>query len=328
MGTTQIANYLNNQHIPTRYNKLFNTRTVNLPKNQKLGSDFKWVDGTIYSILKNSIYCGKRTHRGEIFKIEPIISTEQFDKVQRTLKEKYNKKGIHRKYNNLFKTKILCSKCGRTYFMHKRADNRDNAYMCLSKRYKPSCGNVSVNIDKLNNALFPYLISHIERGVNADTTSILTDLDQNISNRVIEKNNTITELETINKQEKKLLDLLLSETITQQNYTDKYNELIADRTRHQTQLNNLIVELENLDQTKQKVSNTDNIDARLIDLRHPNIDLYKQFVSDYIEYIKIYEIKDFGCLQKEFSNKQDTGILIKMGHAFNQTILYHHKPKE
>lgn len=317
LGTTQIANYLNNNLTPTKFNKIFNSKSVKLKKEPKKGSDFKWVDGTVYSILKNSIYCGKRKHMGEVFEIEAIISMEDFEKVQALLKSKYNKVGINRKYPNLFKAKIICGKCGRTYFMHRRADKKDYAYKCLSKRYHESCGNVSVNIDKLVNCVYPLIISQIEFGLTHDNSAILNDLNKAIEIKEIEINNTISELEKTSKDEKRLLELLLKDTISTETYTERYNELISEKTRLTTNLSRLKEELEISASTMSKVEHATDIDVTTLNRTLPNIDVYKQFVSDYIDYIKVYEVKNLGKLNKEFTNKQDIAILIELKALLN-----------
>src|SRR3546814_18490661 len=61
---------------------------------------------------------------------------------------------LEKKYENILGGILICPKCGKNYYMHKREDNSDNAYKCISKRYKEFCGNPSINIDKLNKALY------------------------------------------------------------------------------------------------------------------------------------------------------------------------------
>ena len=52
-GTSKIANKLNQNKILTRYNKVANK--INIGGVEKNQMDFKWVDGTIYSILNKMI---------------------------------------------------------------------------------------------------------------------------------------------------------------------------------------------------------------------------------------------------------------------------------
>ncbi|MRT91654.1 recombinase family protein [Ancylomarina sp. 16SWW S1-10-2] len=145
-GTTRIARKLNNEGIQS-----------------KLGGT--WSDKCVHEILKNSIYTGLRKHNDELIRLPDeltIIEREKYDTVQKILKEKYNKKDVNRKYINIASKLLVCGVCGKGMYMHKRPNNKDNAYKCLSKRYfykGVSCSNRSVNIDLLN-SLLAYHVKH------------------------------------------------------------------------------------------------------------------------------------------------------------------------
>jgi hypothetical protein len=47
-------------------------------------------------------------------------------------------------------------------------------------------------------------------------------------------------------------------------------------------------------------------------MSHPNLELYKKYVCDFTEYIKLHEIIDLGIFQSEFPNKQDIVILVEL----------------
>ncbi len=59
-GTKIISNQLNKQKILTRYNKSL-TKSIIINDIEKNSEDFKWRDGTVYSILTNPVYIGKKS---------------------------------------------------------------------------------------------------------------------------------------------------------------------------------------------------------------------------------------------------------------------------
>lgn len=314
LGTGQIAKYLNNKSIPTRYNKFFQDKSVKTKfGNVKKGVHFKWRDGTIYGILTNSIYKGERRHKKETFSIEPIISQKDFDTVQKKLSSNFNKKNTNRLYQNVLKEKIICPRCGLTYFMHKRANKRDNAYKCLSKRYNEYCGNPSVNIDKLNNAVYPYLKKEILFGAKLNKSKEQEIIEKQLENKEIEIQNTIDDIDSTNSKISNLIDIRL--TIEDKFFTTKYNALISDNKRFSEKLVKLEQEKEDLIILKDKVINVENLD-----LENPSI--FKKYASDYIEYIKVHEIKDLGHLKSEFTNRQDKAVLIELKTLLNSLIWY------
>jgi len=165
-GTKKIANYLNEQNIPTRTKKITDELIKNgVKKEDKYNFKNYWVDGTIYSIITNSLYIGQRKH--QISKIDGfkrkfnyeyfeqpnlrIIEDDIFNQVQNKLKSNDNKVNQHKKKFNylLNNKKIVCGECSQSYFPHKRTSGKDQVYKCLSRRYGNACGNYGIGIDKM-----------------------------------------------------------------------------------------------------------------------------------------------------------------------------------
>lgn len=122
-GVWLIAKSLNAQKIPTRTGK----------KN--------WIPVTVYTILKNSIYTGdlllqktysedtvpfvRRKNHGEYRQVliendhEPIVTHEEYETVQRMLKQKSNRTKENQEEQpeeiSEFKGKVICGICGSSY---------------------------------------------------------------------------------------------------------------------------------------------------------------------------------------------------------------------
>ncbi len=309
LSTHGIAEYLNNSGVKTRFNKLFSEKEIKLPKGNKKGTNFRWVDGTVYSILKNSIYMGKRKHVGEFFEMDAIVDATTFDEAQTLLNNNYNKKGINRKYTNIFKQKILCGKCGSSYFLHKRADNKDNSYKCLSKRMHVNCGNPSVGIDKLNNSVYPFIVNQVKNETKIDKNAKITELNKKVGNMMIEFNNVITGIKKIEKQEKNLAKMRIEENLSPETYTETYTELVSSKKILFNRYNMLRKQQKEYDDIMKVLKNIDNIDIT-------TAEIYKEYVAEYIEYIKIYEIPQEGCIKSEFPNVQDLAVMVEIKPLF------------
>lgn len=163
-GTNKIAEILNNDDIPTRYNKIqkgtittVNKQTGKLTTTNK--ADIKWAGNTIRNIISNPIYKGKRKFSNNFYSSPIIIEPELWDKVNHNLKNNSNTSGKQTEHLYLLKGFLECAKCGRNMYGRTRVNKKDNYYMCSSKRYKnENCGNRSINIDGLNNFIWNQMI--------------------------------------------------------------------------------------------------------------------------------------------------------------------------
>ena len=129
-GVWLIAKSLNEQKIPTKTGKA------------------AWLGGAIYIILKNSIYTGdlllqktysedtvpfvRRKNHGEYRQVliendhEPIVTHEEYEAVQRMLKQKSNRtrenQEEHPEEISEFKGKVICGICGSSYNRQAKKD--------------------------------------------------------------------------------------------------------------------------------------------------------------------------------------------------------------
>jgi DNA invertase Pin-like site-specific DNA recombinase len=181
-GTKTIAKILNSKNIPTRYNKSKKEQIV-YKDDSRPPIDVKnitWKDGTIYGILTNTIYMGKRKLKPNIdefedgkipkglfdyFDVPNIVSEEIWDSAQLKLKANLKHSIRNTKYIYILKDLIKCSVCGGNYYGRWKADGKDKFYMCSSKRTKSrNCDNKGFSIE-----LFEGIVWHqIEQSINYD----------------------------------------------------------------------------------------------------------------------------------------------------------------
>jgi DNA invertase Pin-like site-specific DNA recombinase len=294
-GTTQIANYLNELKIPTRYNKLFKGKEVSINDVPKAGEKFSWVDGTIYSILKNTIYKGDRNHKDEIFKVTPLINPEIFDTVQRLLKENYNKKNNTVKFENPLKDILKCGVCGRSYFLHKRTNGNDNAYKCLSKRYNKYCGNYSIGYDKINEAIYKTVKPFIMGNPTPEQKKILAEKKEN---NIIGKKAISKSILDFNGRLDRLFEIYVAGDITKTQYNEK-------KTKYEKELLKLDDKLKLIDKELDKVKVIENKTHS----DNYNHNIFKQELKNVLQSIKIYPTTTDTNV---FTYKNDKCVLVEI----------------
>ncbi|MGY6649494.1 recombinase family protein [Wenyingzhuangia sp. IMCC45574] len=156
VGTSTIRKWLNDEKIPTRYNKIGGTLTIkNRQTHKKTVKDKKdiiWSDKQVQDILKNPVYKGVRKWGEEYFKCPAIFNEIYWKKVQLQLSKnsKVRNTGRNVDHKYLLKGLLECGKCNSNYYGKKRLNKKDNFYMCSSKRYaEKKCNNRAINIDVL-----------------------------------------------------------------------------------------------------------------------------------------------------------------------------------
>lgn len=324
LGCKQIANHLNNLGIKTRTQKIFNPdREIKTRKNRtKPVKAVKWTDGTVYSILRNRIYIGERrineysynkdvdekgrrykkdrtiinTH---VFEIDPIIDIDTFNKVQNKLTENYSKSGNHNKYENILKDKITCGICKRNYWMHKRANNKDNAYKCISIRDNANCGNIAIGIDRLNNALYVLLNGYVK--YDNENKKYIKKLKIKEQNLIIIRNNTLKEIEIKNKSFRNILELNIADDNFQKIITDQYNRLKDEIDELNKEYYKILQDIED---NKQLIKNLKNV--KLSDIVQ-DATTFKKYVHRVIHKITVNRYND-RRLKTIYTNKQDKTV--------------------
>lgn len=213
-GAYTIANILNSENIPTKFNnykgeiKRKDKYTGNETRYKK--SDVKWRGNVILDMIKNPIYKGIYSwNKNEINLDVNIIDATKWDAVNDNLKK--NKKNVGRRdeYNYLLNGLVFCSDCGKEYRGKKRLKGRDNAYKCTGKRYPNSdCNNRGVSIPKLEN----FIIKHLFE--SKQLKEILTTIPnvENEKNVLVEKlNSKKLELNQLEKEINNATKLLVTD---------------------------------------------------------------------------------------------------------------------
>lgn len=308
MGTNSIAKYLNENGVSTRYNKIGKgtitvTNKYTKEETTREKKDVVWAGNTIRNIITNPVFKGERKWNKEIYKCPAIFTPEYWQDVNDNLKKNANNTGKKVQHKYLFKGLLRCGVCGRNYYGRSRVNKKDHYYQCSSKRTK-SCGNRSINIDKLETFIWRRLflqgefISKIKKEYSK--TGFTARLSQ-ISNEIKKKDNEVSKIE---KELEKAIGLVLKEIITDE-------ELIQTRTTLSNKLKFLKEAISQLKKEEYNISSSNEVIEEyqnLFDKYSENTTFQekKKLVKDIIKNIAITTKENY--FQLEVSYKIDIPI--------------------
>lgn len=264
----------------------------------------RWHDAVIIRMLHNSTYKGVRMYKGLELDAPQIIDAFTFDKVQEMFSNHIMKQGINKKFNHLLNNKkIECGICGKSYFAHKRSNGKDNAYKCISIRYRDNCGNWGVNIDKLTNTLQEILIDTMPQFISKAID--IKPLEENIKKLKDEKLIFDLQLRKLTLNENTLIDLLLEEEVSKDTYKQKRAENEKDKRACVKNINNNTSRIKSLTEL---LNNSSDIKKNIATWKENGIN--KDVLNKIITKIVVTKQPDF----KEFktSVKNDKVILIEV----------------
>lgn len=244
-GSTTIRHYLNDNNIPTRYNKLegsFKIKNKHTGKiTHKKKSEVIWSDKQIQDILKNPMYKGKRRWNDSFIDCPKIFNEFYWEKVQEQYKKNKDSNNTGKKVDHLYLLKGLleCSECGRNYYGRTRVNKRDNYYMCSSKRYKhEKCTNRSINIDVLESFVWSTLFEN-----NTIFNKVKEAFkDGGLDKRKLELENKIKgyhqTLKALDKEYKKTIDLVVRGVVEENDIIETKNRVVRETNRINGHLTN------------------------------------------------------------------------------------------
>ena len=309
IGVTKIAQMLNDKQIltPTKYKQ---SQGINF-KNQGKNIEY-WTESTVSKILKNETYIGnlvqgynkKVSYKSKKMKNqpksewiiventhEPIITKEQFFKVQDMFKSKTRrcKNGeIH-----LFANKLVCLDCGTK--LYKCRNDRNYIYFSCkgSKKLYGNCTTHSIGYENLKNLVTEKIREKILAFYNFDNIS--DDLfvsNGNLNKAKLLENKALLlskEMEDINKAIKELYLDKVSGKIPEEVFEDLNSSFLSDKSSKQKEITQIETALSSL---KEKELNSKFIKKqkeKIIDHFKNFTELNYDIVNSFIDYIEIGE---------------------------------------
>lgn len=305
-GVTKIAQILNDKGIltPTKYKQ---SQGINF-KNQGKNIDY-WCESTVSKILKNEVYIGnlvqgynrKVSYKSKKMKNqpksewiiventhEPIITKEQFYKVQEIFKSKTRrcKNGeVH-----LFANKLVCLDCGAK--LYKCQNDRGYIYFSCkgSKKLYGTCTTHSIGYENLKVLVTEKIREKILAFYNFDNISddLFVSNDNLHKTKLLQKKVDMLskEMEDINKAIKELYLNKVSGKVPEDVFDDLNSSFLSDKSAKQKELEKVQNDLSSL---KEKELNSkfikeqkEKIINHFKDFKELNYDIVNSFI-DYIE---------------------------------------------
>ena len=216
-GIWRIAKSLNEQKIPTKTGKA------------------AWLGGAIYIILKNSVYTGdlllqktysedivpfvRRKNNGEYRQVliendhEPIVTHEEYEAVQRMLKQKAKVKKAGKEEqleeHSEFKGKVICGICGSSYNrqVKKGRTGKNNVTWSCARRIqtKDLCENDIIKESQLEQS-FITMWNKLSNHCDEILVPLMNELEQLQATPIIQKQ--IERLEKQIQEQKKQREIL------------------------------------------------------------------------------------------------------------------------
>ena len=272
-----ISEHLNSLNIPTRMNLKGRKRIMNNGDEK----DFGWKPNTVKQIIYRTMNKGIRTFKGIEIPIPSIISPDIWDKAQERFK---NNVGYHNrtKYPYLFKTKMICGKCGRTLVTFKDKNTEYSYYRCtgINDRIIKCKNGKYINSKMVDEGLYKAIFTHqyIDEILHREATPIL---EMETKRKQID--NYINEIESLSNQIKRFLKVYTDGDLPYDEYKLKTNTLKSNSI----QLQNSIQVLKN------DIENMSKIDIKEIIKTYKtttDFNIKREFVLKYINSIKVYKI--------------------------------------
>ncbi|WP_136465505.1 recombinase family protein [Flagellimonas onchidii] len=269
--SVEIRNYLIDNEVPTRYNKMEGTKKYihNGRDETRVSnkSDSTWTNGTILQILRNPIYKGERKWHDEIYPAPIIIPPVEWEKANKSFinRNKGSLRGKNTEHKYLLTPLLQCG-CGKS--LTGRSHKLENYYACASKRYKENtCEQKYIPIRVLDGFL-----THLIYGKLYDTVK------ESFSGDYEEKRAEL----------KKSLDTIEAEIGKVESNQDRIDDFLADGTytkeRHQRQFKRLNEQLTDLEIKKGNINESLNSlsgDKHIIENIQKNV--VEPFYEHYIE---------------------------------------------
>jgi site-specific DNA recombinase len=310
MGTKKIAKELDRLNIKTRTNTVSNERLLKEGIKVKRGltnkplSAFRWNDGSVYSILTNKLYAGKRIYLGQEYAVPSIIDEVEFNEVGQLLKSRHNRGGKEKHFYILERGKTKCGICGRNYYPI--TSNNNFFYMCSSKRIiNHSCFNYSIGIRNLTDSVWK-IIRHSENFKRMVKDQLrIPSLQEKISELRKKIAMNASERGELMEQKKIIDNMRQLRQLTQTEYTPRFNQIQARMIETTDQDNDMEIQIKNLEETIQQQM---DLKEQIHTIKGER-NLLKEVINKVIQKIVIYPVLK---TKLELDNKKDKMLYIEL----------------
>lgn len=298
-----ICQQLNSLGIPTRAELDGKLRTMQNGENIKI----VWKPVVVRRNLQRTLYKGVRIYKGNEIAVPSIVSTDIWERVQQRFKD--NIGYINRtKFEYLFKGKLKCGVCGRSWATYTNKKDMCSYYMCtgITDMGHKCINGKYISTKLIDKVIFKSLFEHLSINETVLDDKKKESKYEELKSQIIFFKNEIEKLEA---KKKRLVKM----------FTEGFLEE-SEFNREQLTIKNLTVELNNkikLNENSLTLSEDININELLTSIyRTDDYNLKREFVVKYINSVVIYNLKGTNI---KFDNdlRPDDKILYAKVFAFN-----------
>jgi DNA invertase Pin-like site-specific DNA recombinase len=273
---------------------IFNARKVPLKSGK---TDIIWVKGTIYQLLKNTVYFGKGkleninnkvTKESTIryFDAPVIIDKGLFDNVQERFSLNKSQSDKGRTEISLLRGLLFCGLCGKPYIFANNNKHRiyRDSDMRANVNQRIGCQNGQLNIAKGDDAVW----TSIKAIYHYDQFIIKTIEEKELSKKQYEENsNNIiqinSQIEDIERQQKRLNDGYLKGLFDDNELFENKSRIDSEKNRHNKLINELLAHNSSLQRKMEAEYN-----PKTFEINNPTLDEKKIICNNLIDSILIF----------------------------------------
>ncbi|MEF2244010.1 recombinase family protein [Paenibacillus sp. IITD108] len=226
-------------------------------------------------MLSNKLYCGYVSFAGEYYRgqHDPIITEEQFDRVQMLL-SRHRGRNAYKAKESLFSGMVVCGCCGESYMSYHTVNKKTNTtyryYICRAKRfpaeYSKKCLNKTWRVEKIEKLIINELkLLTVSKRINNESEPKIN------YDKLIQKSD-----EKINR----ILGLYADGAIDK-TALDRQLKSLNDEKEHLVK-NKLMVEKQ-----KETILTTDKLEKYVIDLGNVDFEAKQAIIQKLIQKIVI-----------------------------------------
>jgi DNA invertase Pin-like site-specific DNA recombinase len=209
---------------------------LNVRRGSKAAKNARGISSaTMHFILRNRFYTGVMVVKGEVYLGShlPLVTKEQFDRVQRILASRNKRAERPQRYSFSFTGILRCGKCGRnmTGYLRRKPSGKQYTYYVCSNHLRQRCDQPLVPEPQIFSEVFSEL-SRVSLTAEEATTcyAMLEEMKRGVEASVETlRAGRAAEVAAIERRRERLLDLFLSGAIEKGEFDSKRRELDADR---------------------------------------------------------------------------------------------------
>jgi DNA invertase Pin-like site-specific DNA recombinase/tetrahydromethanopterin S-methyltransferase subunit G len=293
-----LTNYANTTGVKTRVHKDSKKETYKTKGGIiKKTSSTVWTTQTIRDILVNKIYLGERTFTDITYNIPPIVTEEQYNKVQDRLKLNVHYVSKAKKHTHLLQHLLICGNCGSFYYGQYK--ERSNSYLCSAyTRAVINCNNTSLNYERAEGIIWDFILNqtYFFKSIKVEEKNRLIDEQTEKRNDLSKtKNNFIKLLEAEKTKVQNLVNAVKEGIFTLDDIREQKKDVDSLIKNYESEISKINTELERIEKRIEYI-NSQNLTKSALKHIESNRGLMQEKIKEILDKIVVYKLDDYIAL--------------------------------